>query len=186
MRKDFVNLLIQARARLVALALIALAVMQVQPAEAVTLDAALTAGTWSTISTRHNDEYSIVKATKLTTTVTSATLDIPGNTLSNPKLFAQAIVADAGGVSLSTVQTQLAATFSVDASATVLTDVVSQTTALGSTLGGVNLANALISSTLDTSTRWLKVIGTNIATNEIVELQVEYRIPVKYRWYRAF
>lgn len=179
--------LTKARVGLLAFALTVLSLSGIQPAQAVNLDAALTAGTWSTITTRYNDEYSVVKATKLNATTTSATLDVPANVPATPRLYLHGVVTNDGGVSTSIIQAPLAMSgFSVDSSGTTLLDVVSTTTALGGTLGGVNSSTPGISATLDTSTRALKVIGSNISTTEVLEVLVEYRLPVKYRWYRQF
>ncbi len=143
----------------------------------------LTAGTWSTITTRSNDEYSVVKATKLNASTTSATIDIPANTLETPRLYLLATTANDNGVSATIIQAPLSLVgFSIDGSSTVYTDAVSSTTALGS----VTSASPLISTTLDTSARSLRVIGTNISTTEVMDVRVEYRVPVKYRWYRQF
>lgn len=55
-----------------------------------------------------------------------------------------------------------------------------------SALGSVTSAAPLISTTLDTSARYLKVVGANVSTTEVMDVRVEYRVPVKYRWYRQF
>lgn len=152
-------------------------------ASAADLTTGLTAGTWSTISTRSNDEYSIIKATKLNASTTSATIDIPANTLNTPRVYLFATTANDNGVSASIIQAPLnVAGVSVDSSSTTFTDTVSSTSALGS----VTSAAPLISTTLDTSARYLKVIGANISTTEVMDVRVEYRVPVKYRWYRQF
>lgn len=177
------TLMTQARVGLMALAFTVLSLAGVSTVHAVDLTSGLTAGTWSTITTRHNDEYSVIKATKLNAGTTSTTLDIPANVLATPRVYLFATTANDNGVSASIIQAPLnVAGVSVDGSSTVLTDTVSSTSALGS----VTSAAPLISTTLDTSARYLKVIGANVSTTEVMDVRVEYRVPVKYRWYRQF
>ena len=176
------SILNQARVGLMALAL---TVATVTAALAADLTSGLTAGTVNTISALSNDEFTVVQATKLNATTTSATFNIPANTLNTPRIYLFGTNTGAGGISPSITQAPLkldGVTLDGDTTATVYTDTVSTT----NVLADVTTAAQIISATLDTSTRQLRVVAANVSTSEVLDVRVEYRIPAKYRWYRAY
>lgn len=164
------------------LACAALAAVISVSAFAADLTTGLTQGQVSTITTLHNDEYSVIKATKITSsTVGNVSIDIPANTLATPKLFLIGTNTSSGGISITTYQAPNAASVTPDGTSTAYTDTISVTTSFGT---GVTAAAPLTSSTLDTSTRRLEISATALGAAEVLDARVEYRIPAKYRWYR--
>ena len=152
-------------------------------AQAANLTTGLTQGVVSTITTRHNDEYSVVKAFKITSATTGPVrIDVPANTLAAPKLYLYGTDTSAGGISPSIVQAPLPLAVIPDGQSVSYTDPVSVTTALSD----VTTAAKLASTTLDTSARRLDISATGITSTETLDGRLEYRVPVKYRWYRQF
>lgn len=152
-------------------------------ASAANLTTGLTQGVVSTITTRHNDEYSVVKAFKITSSTTgNLSIDVPANTLAAPKLYLYGTDTSSGGISPTAFQAPLPISVTPDGSGVSYTDPVSITTALASVTSAANIT----SLTLDTSTRRLDISATNVAGSETLDGRLEYRVPVKYRWYRQF
>lgn len=165
---------------LAALAAFAFVGVEVSAADLTT---GLTQGVVSTITTRHNDEFSIVKAFKITSATTGPVrIDVPANTLAAPKLYLYGTDTSAGGISPSIVQSPLPLAVIPDGQSVSYTDPVSVTTALSD----VTTAAKLASTTLDTSARRLDVSATGITSTETLDGRLEYRVPVKYRWYRQY
>lgn len=153
-------------------------------AKAADLTTGLTQGTVSTITTQHNDELSVIKAVKITSSTTgNVTIDIPANTLATPKLFLFGTDTSSAGISVTTYQAPNAASVTPDGSSTAYTDTISLTTSYGT---GITAAAPISVTALDTSTRRLEISATALGAAETLDARVEYRIPAKYRWYRAY